>query len=96
MHTHTHTHMQLLAVGTSKGVLGVYNMSMGEDYICPVAVFTAHPPRDGQQDMRFGQLNSEPRSQAYPRFLYYRSGSQRDKTCNTKSGGKPGNKATKQ
>ena len=69
-------------------------MSMGEDYICPVAVFTAHPPRDGQQDMRFGQLTKQLAS--FPRFLYYRSGSQRDKTCNTKSGGKPGNKATKQ
>ena len=51
------THVQCLAVGTSKGVLGVYDMS--RDFPCPQAVFTAHPPKKGRQDLQFGQLTRQ-------------------------------------
>ena len=61
-HTHTHTHynplcIKLLAVGTSKGVLSVYDTTSKEsDNFKTVTSFIAHPPQPGPQNPRFGQL----------------------------------------
>ena len=49
--------LQMLAVGTSKGMLEVYScMSEGLKVIAKVL---AHPPRKGPQDKRFGQLTKQ-------------------------------------
>ena len=61
-HTHTYTQtlestIQLLAVGTSKGVLSVYDTtSKEEDNLKLITSFVAHPPQPGPQNPRFGQL----------------------------------------
>ncbi len=48
---------QLLAIGTSKGMLEVYNCS--EDILKVVSKVLAHPPKQGPQDKRFGQLTKQ-------------------------------------
>ena len=51
---------QRLAVGTSKGLLLVYDIERGVADLNLVTVVTAHPPEKGEsQDMRFGQLGKQ-------------------------------------
>ena len=54
--------MQHVAVGTSKGILAVYEVTdlEGEGAKCGAMVeFSAHPPQPGSQDQRFGQLGEQ-------------------------------------
>ena len=52
-------HMQLFAVGSSQGKVGVFTVEQGRDVVCPVSVFEAHHPQPGKQDQRFGQLGHQ-------------------------------------
>ena len=53
--------VQLLAVGTSKGMLCVYAIEVGRGHIKHKTVLemNAHPPQQGPQDQRFGQLGKQ-------------------------------------
>ena len=47
-------------MGTSKGLLLVYDIERGVADLNLVTVVTAHPPEKGEsQDMRFGQLGKQ-------------------------------------
>ena len=41
------------------GVLAVYELPEGEETFETVATVTAHPPKEGKQDQRFGQLGRQ-------------------------------------
>ena len=51
--------MQLFAVGSAQGKVGVFTVEQGRDVVCPVSVFEAHHPQPGKQDQRFGQLGHQ-------------------------------------
>ena len=51
--------LSALAVGTAHGALGVCSSTQGCSIVSPVAVFVAHRPVHGKQDVRFGQLTKQ-------------------------------------
>eukprot|EP00743_Colponemidia_sp_Colp-15_P007301 GILK01007884.1.p1 GENE.GILK01007884.1~~GILK01007884.1.p1 ORF type:complete len:681 (+),score=55.24 GILK01007884.1:63-2105(+) len=54
--TDTGESKQILAAGTTGGVLGLFHSELGEDFLRTSTVFVAHPPAKGPQDLRFGSL----------------------------------------